>query len=136
MGSLAPLAAAPLLVQLHVGFGLAALVAGTARVAWPHPQQRDRLFGWAFLLLLAATAITAVFLATPPGTPNLLGVTLGHIFVAATAVGIAAAIRTARRPNGLVWRNIVTALFAGVLLTCGLFEMAPGRLMNTVLAGG
>ena len=78
----------------------------------------------------------AVFLAMPPGTPNLFGLTLGHGFIGLTAIGIAAALRTARRPNGLVWRNIVTALFAGVLLTCGLFEMAPGRLMNTVLAGG
>ena len=136
MGSLAPLATAPLLVQLHVAFGLAALAAGTARVGWPWPQQRDRLFGWAFLALLAATAATAVFLAVPPGTPNLLGVTLGHAFVAVTGIGLVAAVRTARRPNGLVWRNIVTALFAGVLLTCGLFELMPGRLMNTVLAGG
>ena len=136
MGSLAPLATAPLLVQLHVAFGLAALVVGTVRVALPRAQRPDRLLGWPFLALLAATAVTAVFLAVPPGTPNLFGLTLGHLFIAATAVGLVAAIRTARRPNGLVWRNIVTALFAGVLLTCGLFEMAPGRLMNTVLAGG
>lgn len=136
MGSLAPLATASLLVQLHVALGLAALVVGTLRVGWPHAQQRDRLFGWTFLALLAATAVTAVFLAVPPGTPNLFGLTLGHLFIAATAVGLVAAIRTARRPNGLVWRNIVTALFAGVLLTCGLFELTPGRLMNTVLAGG
>jgi uncharacterized membrane protein len=130
------LANAPLLVQLHVALGLAALAAGTARVAWPHTQQRDRLFGWTFLGLLAATAVTAIFLAMPAGTPNLFGITLGRLFVVVTAIGLIAAVRTARRPNRLVWRNIVTALFAGVLLTCGLFEMAPGRLMNTVLAGG
>ena len=136
MGSLAPLAAAPLLVQLHVAFGLAAVVAGGVRLAWPRSERADRVLGWTFLALLAPAAATAVLLARPPGTPNLFGLTLGHAFVATTVVGLVAAVRTASRPNRLVWRRIVTALFAGVLLTCGLFELAPGRLMNTVLAGG
>ncbi|HEX8570281.1 MAG TPA: hypothetical protein VF699_10225 [Caulobacteraceae bacterium] len=136
MGSLTPLLAAPLLVQLHVAFGLAAALAGAARLAWPRSERADRILGWTFLALLAPAAATAVLLSRPPGTPNLFGLTLGHAFVVATVIGIAAAIRTARHPNGLLWRRIVTALFAGVLLTCGLFELAPGRLMHTVLAGG
>ena len=136
MGSLTPLLAAPLLVQLHVAFGLAAAVAGAARLVWRGSERADRVLGWSFLAMLAPAAATAMLLARPPGTPNLFGVTLGHLFVVATVVGLVAAIRTARHPNGLIWRRIVTALFAGVLLTCGLFELAPGRLMNTVLAGG
>ena len=136
MESLTPLLAAPLLVQLHVAFGLAAAVTGGARLLWRGSEATDRRLGWLFLAMLAPTAASAVLLARPPGTPNLFGLTLGHAFVIATVIGLVAAFRTARRPNGLVWRRIVTALFAGVLLTCGLFELAPGRLMNTVLAGG
>ena len=136
MGSLAPLSTAPLLVQLHVAFGLAAAVAGGARLLWPNSQRADRTLGWLFLATLAGAAATAVLLARPAGTPNLFGLTLGHAFVVATVVGLIAAIRTARHPNGLLWRRIVTALFAGVLVTCGLFELAPGRLMHAVLAGG
>ena len=135
MGSLAPLTAAPLLVQLHVAFGLAAAAAGAARLVSPS-ERVDRVLGWSFLALLAPAAATALLLARPPGTPNLFGLTIGHGFVVATVIGLAAALRTARSPNRLVWRRVVTALFAGVLLTCGLFELLPGRLMNTVLAGG
>ena len=136
MGSLVPLLTAPLLVQLHVAFGLAAAAAGAARLLWRGSERADRVLGWAFLATLAPAAATAVLLARPAGTPNLFGLTLGHAFVVATAIGLVAAIRAARDPNRLLWGRIVTALFAGVLLTCGLFELVPGRLMHTILAGG
>jgi len=134
--TLSPLLAAPLLVQLHVGLGLAALIVGAGRIAWPHPERRDRAFGWTFLALLAATAVTAVLLARPPGAPNLFGLTLGHLFVFGAVIGMGAAVLAARLADRLRWRNIVTALFAGVLVMAGLFELTPGRLLNTVLAGG
>lgn len=134
--SLAPLIGAPLLVQLHVALGLSALLVGGGRIAFPHPERRDRLLGWWFVALLALTAFSALLLSRPPGTPHLFGVTVGHVFVLASAVGVYAAWRFARSPNRLRWRNIVTGLFAGVLLMAGLFELTPGRLLNTVLAGG
>ena len=133
--SLAPLLTAPLLVQAHVGLGLAALLLGAARVALPLPERVDRALGWTFLALLAGTAATAVLLARPAGTPDVFGLTLGHAFVVATLIGSLAAVAAARRADRLGWRNIVTALFAGVLLMAGLFELAPGRLLNSVLAG-
>ena len=134
--SLAPLLAAPLLVQAHVALGLLALCLGAVRVAFPHPEAADRALGWAFLGLLGATAATALMLAAPSATPSVFGFTLGHAFVIATLLGLTAAIIAMRRQDRLRWRNIVTALFAGVLLMAGLFEVAPGRLLNTVLAGG
>lgn len=134
--SLAPLIAAPLLVQLHVMLGLAALAVGAARIAWPHPERLDRTLGWSFLALLAATALSAVLLARPEGSPSLFGVTVGHVFIAVTAVGVAAVVLAARQRKRMRWRNLVTALFAGVLVMAGLFEVTPGRLLHTVLAGG
>lgn len=134
--SLAPVLAAPALVQVHLAAGLAALATGAARVGLSRSERAGRLLGWAFVILIAVAAASALGLSRPPGTPNLFGVTLGHLFVAATAVGVAAALRAARSRDRLGWGNIVTALFAGVLITCGLFELLPGRLLNTVLAGG
>jgi uncharacterized membrane protein len=134
--SLSPLLAAPLLVQLHVTLALAALVAGAARVAWPHGERMDRMLGWGFLALLAATAVSAVLLARPAGSPHLFGITVGHLFIAMSGLGLAAAWLTARRRDRMRWRNLVTALFAGVLVMAGLFEVTPGRLLHTVLAGG
>ena len=134
--SLAPLIAAPLLVQLHVALGLGALVVGTTRIAWPHPERLDRTLGWSFLVLLGATALSAVLLARPAGSPNLFGVTVGHAFIVVTVVGMAAVVLAARQRKRMRWRNLVTALFAGVLVMAGLFEVTPGRLLHTVLAGG
>jgi uncharacterized membrane protein len=134
--SLAPLLTAPLLVQAHVVLGLAALLLGGLRLALPLRDGSDRALGWSFLVLLAATAGTAVLLARPERTPEVFGLTLGHGFILATLVGLVAAVAARGRESRVRWRNIVTALFAGVLLMAGLFEMAPGRLLNAVLAGG
>jgi uncharacterized membrane protein len=134
--TLAPLIAAPMLVQVHAALGLAALVVGAARVMWPHREGWDRALGWGFLGLLLAVAGSALLLARPPGTPNLSGLTLGHLFVLASLLGAIAALRTAGGRHRLLWRNIVTCLFAGVLIMAGLFEVMPGRLLYTVLAGG
>jgi len=123
-------------VQAHAGFGLAALVVGAARVGWPHGEAMDRLLGWSFLGLLVLTAASAALLSRPVATPSLLGVTVGHLFILATALGVAAALWAARAHDRLRWRNIVTALFAGVVVMAGLFELLPGRILNTVLAGG
>jgi uncharacterized membrane protein len=134
--SLSPLLQASPLVQAHVAFGLVALALGVLRVAWPHAERADRALGWSFLAALLATAGTAVLLARPSGTPDVLGFTVGHLFIFATGAGVIAALWAARRRDRLGWRNIVTALFAGVLVMAGLFEVMPGRLMNTILAGG
>ena len=134
--SLSPLLEAPLLVQAHVAFGLVALALGALRIAWPFGEGVDRTLGWSFLAALLVTAGTAVLLARPSGTPDVLGFTVGHLFIFATVAGMVAAVWAARRRDRLGWRNIVTALFAGVLVMAGLFEVMPGRLLNTVLAGG
>jgi len=134
--SLSPLFEAPLLVQAHVVLGLAALLLGGVRLAWPLREPLDRALGWGFLAALIATAATAALLARPADTPNLHGVTLGHLFVFASGLGVAAALWAAQRRDRMGWRNILSALFAGVLVMAGLFEVMPGRLMNSVLAGG
>ena len=134
--SLAPLWSAPLLVQVHVAFGTAAFVVGAVRLLLPCREPRDRQLGWTFLALLVAAALAAIPLSTPAGSPALLGVSVGHAFIFVTAVGVVAAVATAGRSDRRRWRNVMAALFTGVLFTCGLFELAPGRVMNAVLAGG
>ena len=134
--TLAPLLAAPIAVQAHVAIAVAAFLVGGARIAAPWPERADRALGWGFLALLAATAASAFLLTPPAGTPRLLGLSLGHGFRLATAAGLVAAVAAARRGERLLWCNLVTGLFAGVLLVCALFELMPGRVLNSVLAGG
>ena len=134
--SLAPLWSAPLLVQVHVALGTAAFLVGAVRLLIPCRDPRDRRLGWTFLALLVAAALAAIPLDTPAGSPRLYGVTIGHAFIFVTAIGVVAAFATAGRADTRRWRNVMAALFAGIVFTCGLFELLPGRVMNAVLAGG
>jgi len=133
--SIAPLLAAPPMVQLHAAAGALALLLGAARAIWPHGERAERALGWGFLGLLVLSAVSALFLQPPPGAPNLYGVTPHHGFVALALAGAFAAVVAARGGHRLGRQRIVTATFAGVLLVAGLFEMAPGRMLNAVLAG-
>jgi len=90
--TLAPLLAAPWLVQLHAGLALAALAAGLARIGWPHGETADRALGWVFLTLLAATTASAAPLRPPEGSAGVFGLTVGHLFVLASAAGLVAAV--------------------------------------------
>lgn len=134
--TLAPLLAAPLLIQLHAALGISALVVGAARLVRPSNDRLNHGLGWTFLALLLLTAGTACLCPTPAGSPNLLGFTPMHGFAVIAVAGAGAAVAAAWRGDELRWRKIVTGTFAGVLLMAGLFEVVPGRLLNTVLAGG
>jgi uncharacterized membrane protein len=134
--ALAPLLGAPPLVQLHAVTGLLALLAGLARLVLAGREPIDRGLGWSFLTLLVVSAISSLFLPTPAGAPNLMGMTPHHGFAVLALAGAGAALVAARLNDRLTHQRILTATFAGVLLMAGLFEMAPGRMLNTVLAGG
>jgi uncharacterized membrane protein len=62
-------------------------------------------------------------------------VTPHHGFVVLALAGAGAAVAAAHKGDRLGRRRIVTATFAGVLVMAGLFEMAPGRVLNAMLAG-
>ena len=133
--SLAPLLAAPPLVQLHAAAGLLALVLGAARLIWTEDERAERALGWGFLTLLVLAAVSALFLTPPAGGANVYGVT-PHLGLAVLALaGAGAAVVAARQGHRLGRQRIITATFAGVLLIAGLFELAPGRMLHTMLAG-
>lgn len=134
--SLAPLLGAPPLVQLHAATGALALLTGLARLLWSGREPVECALGWSFLALLVSSAVSSLFLPTPAGALRLLGVTPHHGFAVLALAGAGAAVVAARMGERLARQRIVTATFAGVLLMAGLFEMTPGRLLHTVLAGG
>ena len=132
---LAPLLAAPGPVQLHAAAGMLALVLGAARLVWAEDEPTERSLGWGFLGFLVLSAVSALFLSPPHGALSLYGLTPHHGFAVMALAGAGAAVVAARQGRRLGRQRIVTATFAGVLLMAGLFEMAPGRLLHTVLAG-
>lgn len=133
---LTPLLAAPLLIQLHVLLGVSAFLVGGARLIQLDNDGMDHVLGWTFLVLLLLTAASALLIPMPAGSPNLMGLTPMHGFAAFALAGAGAAVVAAHQNDRLRWRKIVNATFAGVLLMAALFEVLPGRMLNSVLAGG
>lgn len=133
--ALEPLLAAPAWVQLHATAGILALLVGAARLVWSQDERTERSLGWGFLGFLVLAALSALFLAPPQSAVSLCGVTPHHCFAFLALAGTGAAVVAARRGCRLGRQRIVTATFAGVFLMAGLFEMAPGRMLHTVLAG-
>ena len=134
--AMAPLLAASFAVQLHVLAAVLALLTGLARLVWPYPEARSAVLDWSFLGLLTATALSGFLLPIPPGSPSLWGVSTHHVLAVIALLGTAAAVLVARGGDRLGRRRIASATFGGVLFMAGLFELLPGRLLNTVLAGG
>lgn len=132
---LAPLLGAPGLVQVHVVAGALALLLGALRLFWSQDERVERTLGWGFLGFLVLAAASALFLQPPNGAPNLYGVTPHHGFAFLALAGAGAAVVAARQGHRLGRQRIVTATFAGVFLMAGLFEVAPGRMLNAILAG-
>ena len=132
---LAPLLAAPAPVQLHAAAGVLALVLGLARLVWARDERAEGSLGWGFLGFLFLSPLSALFLSPPDGALNLYGMTPHHGFAVLALAGTGAAVVAARQGRRLGRQRIVTATFAGVFLMAGLFEMAPGRLLHTILAG-
>ena len=128
---LAPLASAPPVIQLHVAGALTALAVGTVLLLGVKGTQRHRGLGWAWVVAMATTAISSLFIHTiNPG-----GFSLIHLISGWTIVALPMAVYAARRHRVAVHRRSMTAMFVGGLLIAGAFAFLPGRLMWAVFFG-
>lgn len=126
--TLAPLLAAPTIVQVHALAALAALAAGLTVLALPQGTPRHRLAGWIFVAGMAVTAASSAFI-TSNGRYSAI-----HLLSILTIVNLPYAIVMRRRGNIAGHRAAMLWLFAG-LAAAGAFTLMPGRLMNKVAFG-
>jgi uncharacterized membrane protein len=126
--TLAPLLAAPAVVQLHVAAALTSLLAGTAVLFLRKGTAQHRRFGWIFVVAMAATAASSVFI-TGHGRYSAI-----HLLSLLTAVSLPYAIVMRRRGDIAGHRSAMIGLFAGLAIA-GAFTLLPGRLMNLTVFG-
>lgn len=126
--TLAPLLAAPAVIQLHVLAALTSLAAGLTVLALPKGTPRHRLVGWAFVVGMATTAASSAFI-TSDGHYSAI-----HLLSVLTIVNLPYAIIMRRRGNIVAHRSAMLWLFAG-LAVAGAFTLMPGRVMNKVAFG-
>jgi uncharacterized membrane protein len=137
--NLQPLLAAPAPVIFHVATVLPAFVLGSWTLFLSRKgSDAHRLAGRAFGVLMAATALSTVFIAGSVG-PHLdvgpLRFSLIHLFIPVTVRGLWKGVGAARRGDVAAHRGHMRGLYLGALVLAGLFTLAPGRILYRVLTG-
>jgi uncharacterized membrane protein len=119
-------------IPSHAYTALAAMAVGAAQFAGSKGTMRHRVMGWAFVLLLGYSAVSAVFISTI-GTWGYFSPI--HVLIPVTVFGLVQGVRNARRGNIASHRRVMIQLFVLALLVTGLFTFWPGRIMHAVLFG-
>jgi uncharacterized membrane protein len=130
--ALEPLAAAPLVVQVHVAAALGALLVGVVQLAGVKGTTRHRVLGWSWVLMMAVVALSSFWIRDirtfGPWSPI-------HLLSIAALATLPLAVLAARRGSVRRHQRIMTTLFAGALVVAGLFTLLPGRIMSKVVFG-
>lgn len=120
-------------IALHASAALAATAIGPVAL-WARQgrAQRPRLHraaGYAWVTLMAAAAISALFI---PGTLGPRWGSLGpiHLFVPVTLGGLVLAFGCLLRGNIAGHRWVMQRLYLGACVAAGLFTLLPGRLLG------
>jgi len=130
--TLAPLAAAPLAIKLHLATVLPAFVIGTWLIFFSTKgATAHRVLGALYLALMTATAIDTFFIRSlePPHLSPI------HLFIPLTLFGVVGALVNVRRGNIRGHRNAMIGLYVGGLLIAGSLTLLPGRLMHRLFFG-
>ena len=131
--TLAPLLAAPVMVQAHAYAALAALALGLVQLARPKGGAGHRLLGRAWVALMAGVAASS-FAITGVGGPGHWSWI--HLLSGWTLLMLSLGVIAARSGRIAAHRNCMLALFFGALVITGAFTLLPGRIMGAVVFGG
>ena len=127
--SLAPLAAAPVVIQIHVAAALLALIGGIIVAMMRKGTARHRQVGYIFVVGMLVTAVSSIWISRSGHFSWI------HLLTLLTLVQLPYAIIMRRRGNITAHRKAMTGLFAGLAIA-GAFTLLPGRIMNAAVFGG
>ena len=130
--TLAPLLAAPAVIQWHAFAALGAFALGAIQLAAPKGTIPHRVFGWVWATLLLVVAVSSFFIHEirlwGPWSPI-------HLLSLFTLIMLPLAVLRARRHQVERHRRAMTSLFVGALAIAGAFTLLPGRIMHEVIFG-
>jgi len=130
--TLAPLLAAPAVIQWHAFAALGAFALGAVQLAAPKGTIPHRLFGWIWAALMLTVVISSFFIHQirlwGPWSPI-------HLLSLFTLIMLPLAVLRARRHEVTKHRRAMTGLFVGALVIAGAFTLLPGRIMHAVVFG-
>jgi uncharacterized membrane protein len=128
---LARIAAAPLVIQIHLASALIALAIGTVLMTRVKGTALHKALGWTWVLAMGAAAVSSLFIrVVNPGHFSFI-----HLLSGWVIVGLPGAVYAIKRGKVATHRRAMTGMFAGGLLLAGLFTLVPGRLLWAVFFG-
>jgi uncharacterized membrane protein len=130
--TLAPLLAAPAVIQLHAFAALGAFALGVVQLSAPKGTIPHRLFGWVWAGLMLGVVLSSFFIHTirlwGPWSPI-------HLISLFTLIMLPLAVLRARRHQVERHRRAMIGLFTGALVIAGVFTFLPSRIMHQVVFG-
>ena len=131
-------------IAIHLSAALAAIALGpvalwarrghAARLAHSQRPRLHRAAGYAWVTLMLATAISAMFIRDH-NLPNIAGYTPIHLFVPYTLGGLLLAFRHLLRGNITGHRKAMVQLYIGACLVAGGFTLLPSRYLGQLVWG-
>lgn len=120
-------------IAIHLSAALGALLTGPVAL-WArrggHARPRlHRAFGYAWVTLMLATALSAVFIRDF-GLVNLGGYTPIHLLVPVTLLSLVAAFRALAQGRVAAHRATMQRLYLAACVGAGLFTLLPSRLLG------
>jgi uncharacterized membrane protein len=123
-------------VIVHLFAASAALALGPfalwARLGARQRPRLHRAFGYAWVTLMLATAVSALFIRDYL-VPNLAGYTWIHLFVPATFFGLFGAFRCLAQGNVNAHRKAMIGVYFGACVVAGGFTLLPSRYLGNLL---
>ena len=124
------------LIAVHIAAATAAVVVGPValwarRGRTQHPRLH-RAFGYGWVTLILATAITALFIRDF-SLPNLSGYTPIHLLVPVVFVSLFGAFYALAKGNVRRHRSVMQLLYVAACIVAGGFTLLPNRYLGHLL---
>src|SRR5260370_18939329 len=124
--TLAPVLAAPDVIQLHALAALSAFALGAVQLSAPKGTIPHRVFGWIWATLMLAVVVSSFFIHTirlwGPWSPI-------HLISVFTLIMLPLAVWRARQHDGRRHQPAMPSLFLGAPGIAGGFTPLPGRIL-------
>jgi uncharacterized membrane protein len=120
------------LVFFHLVTAFAALLIGIVLMIARKGTVNHRVLGWAWVVLMAATATASVFIRDY-GMLNVYGFTPIHLFVLLVAWHLPRGVWFIRRGHVAAHQATMRGLFQGACVLAFVFTLLPGRFLGTLL---
>lgn len=128
---LALFAAQPMVLQLHILAALGTVALGGLIFSMRKGRAFHRTAGWIWVVLMATTAISSLFIVGINGDVW----SFIHLLSGWVLIVLPLGVLAARKHRVDVHRKTMTGIFVGGSLVAGAFTFLPGRLMWRLIFG-